>query len=86
MCTGKCTWRPRWSELRDALRGRDRVELNDALGGRDRTSLEIVTGVFPLSNATKYPLIPQCVLRSTAVDPILIMNRPRILLNCYFQN
>jgi len=24
----RCTWRPRWSELRDALGGRDRASLD----------------------------------------------------------
>jgi len=46
----RCTWRPRSSELRDALEGRDRwsvtwrpwsIEFADALGGRDRASLEM---------------------------------------------
>jgi len=35
----KCTWRPLWCELRDALGGRDRVNLE--IRGRDRASLEI---------------------------------------------
>jgi len=48
----RCTWRSRWSELRDALGGCDRAswrctwrprlsELTDALGGHDRASLEM---------------------------------------------
>jgi len=39
-CLG-CTWRRRSNELRDALRGRYRVNSEDALGGRDRSGLEM---------------------------------------------
>ena len=42
--TQRCTWRPRSSWFEDAFGGRDRVELS-------------VTGVYTLSNLSKYPLI-----------------------------
>jgi len=37
----RCPWKWRSSELRDTLRGRDRVSLEMHFGGRDRASLEI---------------------------------------------